>query len=86
MAEREAWHIAGAQRRRDLVTINPSRVIGHGINPHATSESFEIVRQMGNGTMKMAVPDLGIGAVDVRGVADAQVRAAFLPDAIRRIR
>ncbi|MGZ2748618.1 NAD-dependent epimerase/dehydratase family protein [Burkholderia stagnalis] len=84
VAEREAWHIAGAQRRWDLVTINPSLVIGPGINPHATSESFEIVRQMGNGTMKMGVPDLGIGAVDVRDVADAHVRAAFLPDASGR--
>ncbi|WAS58469.1 NAD-dependent epimerase/dehydratase family protein [Burkholderia ambifaria] len=81
VAERAAWQIAGAQQRWRLVTINPSLVIGPGINPYATSESFEIVRQMGDGTMKMGVPDLGMGAVDVRDVADAHLRAAFLPDA-----
>lgn len=81
VAEREAWKIAGAQPRWDLVTINPSLVIGPGINPYATSESFEIVRQMGDGTMQMGVPDLGMGAVDVRDVADAHVRAAFMPGA-----
>ncbi|MFP3560706.1 diaminohydroxyphosphoribosylaminopyrimidine deaminase, partial [Paraburkholderia sp. SIMBA_049] len=58
VAEREAWQIAGAQQRWRLVTIHPSLVIGPGINPYATSESFEIVRQMGDGTMKMGVPDL----------------------------
>jgi dihydroflavonol-4-reductase len=81
VAEREAWKIVGAQQRWDLVTINPSLVIGPGINPYATSESFEIVRQMGNGRMKMGVPDFGVGAVDVRDVADAHLRGAFLPDA-----
>lgn len=77
VAEREAWKIAGAQKRWDLVSINPSLVVGPGINPHATSESFEIVRQMGDGRMKMGAPDLRIGAVDVRDVADAHMRAAF---------
>ncbi|KWE60689.1 diaminohydroxyphosphoribosylaminopyrimidine deaminase [Burkholderia sp. MSMB2157WGS] len=81
VAEREAWQIARRQQRWDLVTINPSLVIGPGINPYATSESFEIVRQMGDGTMKAGVPDLGMGAVDVRDVADAHLRAAFLPSA-----
>lgn len=81
VAEREAWKIARQQQRWDLVTVNPSLVIGPGINPYATSESFEIVRQMGNGTMKAGVPDLGLGTVDVRDVADAHLRAAFLPNA-----
>ncbi|EDT41622.1 dihydrokaempferol 4-reductase [Burkholderia ambifaria MEX-5] len=71
----------GAQQRWHLVTINSSLVIGPGINPYATSESFEIVRQMGDGTMKMGVPELGTGAVGVRDVADAHLQAAFLPDA-----
>lgn len=56
VAEREAWKIARPQQRRDLVTINPSLVIGPGINPYATSESFEIVRQMGNGTIRRCSP------------------------------
>jgi dihydroflavonol-4-reductase len=81
LAEREAWTIAGTQDRWDLVTINPSLVVGPGINPYATSESFNILRQFGNGTMRWGVPDIGIGVVDVREVAQAHVRAAFLPEA-----
>ncbi|HCE40008.1 MAG: diaminohydroxyphosphoribosylaminopyrimidine deaminase [Alcanivorax sp.] len=81
LAEREAWKIADAQKRWDLVTINPSLVVGPGINPNATSESFNILRQLGDGTARMGVPDIGMGVVDVREVAEAHVRAAFLPNA-----
>lgn len=81
MAEREAWRVAEAQSRWDLVTINPSLVIGPGLNPHATSESFNIIRQIGDGTMKTGVPHWGIGAVDVRDVAEAHYRAGFTSEA-----
>lgn len=84
LAEREAWAIAGAQDRWDLVTINPSLVLGPGINPHATSESFALVRQLGDGTMRPGVPDFGMGAVDVREVADAHLSAAFTASASGR--
>jgi len=81
LAEREAWDIAGRQTGWDLVVVNPSLVIGPGVNPHGTSESFNIVRQMGDGRMKAGVPDLGLGAVDVRDLAEAHLRAAYLPQA-----
>lgn len=81
VAEQEAWKINKAQDRWDLVTINPSLVIGPGINPKGTSESFNIVRQLGDGTMKPGVPDIGMGLVDVRDVAEAHLRAAFTPAA-----
>ena len=84
LAEKAAWAMASAQKRWDLVTINPSLVIGSGINPDASSESFKIVTHMGDGTLKAGVPDIGIGAVDVRDVADAHFRAAFTPDASGR--
>ncbi|VWD59515.1 diaminohydroxyphosphoribosylaminopyrimidine deaminase [Burkholderia lata] len=84
LAEREAWMLVAAQQRWDLVTINPSVVIGPGINPDSTSESFNLIRQLGDGTMKAGVANLGIGAVDVRDVADAHVRAAFTPEASGR--
>ncbi|AIY39915.1 Dihydroflavonol-4-reductase [Collimonas arenae] len=77
LAERAAWEIVKAQNRWDLVTINPSLVIGPGINPNGSSESFNIIRQLGDGTMKAGVPDIGIGVVDVRDVAEAHFRAAF---------
>ncbi|MEJ2084746.1 MAG: NAD-dependent epimerase/dehydratase family protein [Acidobacteriota bacterium] len=84
LAEREAWKIARGQKRWDLITINPSLVLGPGINPFATSESFSLIKQLGDGTMKTGVPDFRIGAVDVRDVAEAHVRAAVSPTASGR--
>ncbi|WP_237171493.1 NAD-dependent epimerase/dehydratase family protein [Pandoraea pulmonicola] len=81
VAEREAWEIVGKQSRWNLVVVNPSLVIGPGLNAHGTSESFNIVRQMGDGRMKAGAPDIGVGAVDVRDLAEAHLRAAYLPKA-----
>lgn len=82
LAEQKAWEIAGSQTQWDLVTINPSLVLGPPLNPQATtSESFAILRQLGDGSMKMGVPKVGIGLVDVRDVADAHYQAGFNPDA-----
>ena len=80
-AEREAWNIANDQNRWQLVTINPSLVLGPGINPHATSESFTIVKQMGKGDFKMGAPDFNIGCVDVRDLAVAHYKAGITPHA-----
>ncbi|MBW7469822.1 NAD-dependent epimerase/dehydratase family protein [Marinobacter sp. M216] len=84
VAEQEAWKIAEQQDQWDLVTINPSLVIGPGINPHATSESFNLIKQMGDGRMKPGVPRVGIGVVDVRDVAEAHFQAGFTPEAAGR--
>ncbi len=84
LAEREAWKIAESQERWDLVTINPSMVLGPGISPHATSASFELMRKFGDGSMKSGVPDFGIGAVDVEDVAEAHMKAGFNPSASGR--
>ncbi len=82
VAERKAWEIFEAQERWDLVTINPSLVLGPPLNPTATtSESFTIMKQMGDGTMKMGAPKMGIGLVDVRDVAEAHLRAGLTPTA-----
>jgi dihydroflavonol-4-reductase len=84
VAEREAWRIAGEQNRWDLVVINPSLVIGPGLNPRATSESFNLVRQLGDGQMKSGAPDFRVGVVDVRDVAEAHFRVGFTPEAAGR--
>jgi dihydroflavonol-4-reductase len=84
LAEREAWEIAGRQDRWDLVAVNPSLVLGPGIDPHGTSESFAIMKQFGDGTMRTGVPRMGIGVVDVRDLAEAHYRAGFTPDAAGR--
>lgn len=81
VAEQEAWQIHDAQSRWDLVVINPTLVIGPGINPHATSESYNIMRQLGDGTMKSGAPKWGFGVVDVRDLADAHYEGGFRPNA-----
>ncbi len=81
LAEREAWAICGRQDRWDLVTVNPSLVLGPGLDPHGTSESFQIMKQFGDGTLKGGVPRCGFGVVDVRDVAEAHYRAGFTPEA-----
>ena len=81
VAEREAWEIQRRQDRWDLVTVNPALVMGPGINPHGTSESFKMMKQFGDGTLKGGVPRYGLGIVDVRDLAEAHYRAGFTPEA-----
>lgn len=82
LAEKKAWEIAESQSQWDLVTINPCGVFGPSLNAKTnTSESVEMLKQLGDGTMKMGVPNLGIGVVDVRDVAEAHFQAGFNPNA-----
>jgi dihydroflavonol-4-reductase len=83
-AEKEAWKIQKEQTRWDLITVNPSFVLGPGINPFGTSESFQIMKQIGNGDFKMGAPAFNIGAVDVRDLAVAHYQAGFTPEATGR--
>ena len=79
VAEQEAWRINKAQSHWDLIVINPSLVLGPAINPDGvTSESFNIVKQLGDGTAKQGAPRMGIGVVDVRDVAQAHFNAGFV--------
>ena len=84
VAEKAAWEINKKQTRWDLVTINPSLVIGPGLNPFATSESFNIVKQIGDGSMRFGIPEFYLGFVDVRDVAEAHIKAGFTPSASGR--
>lgn len=82
LAEKEAWKIVAAQDRWDLVTVNPSFVLGPFLNPkYTTSESFSIMKQMGDGTFKMGCPKMGVGVVDVRDLADVHFKAGYTPEA-----
>ena len=81
VAEKEAWKMNKGQNRWDLVVINPTLVIGSGINPKSTSESYNLIKQLGDGTMKMGVPPFEIGVVDVRNVAEAHFKAGFMTEA-----
>lgn len=82
LAEKKAWEMMKSQSRWDLVTINPSFVMGPPLNPNTkTSESVNFIKQFGDGTMKMGVPKMGVGVVDVRDLAEAHFQAGYTPDA-----
>lgn len=81
LAEQAAWKLAEAQDRWKLVVINPSLVIGPALQDKPTSESFSLVKQMGDGTMRMGAPKWGFGVVDVRDLAQAHIAAGFVPEA-----
>lgn len=82
LAEKKAWSIAEDQSQWDLVTINPSFVMGPAMNAKSTvSESVGVLKMFGSGELKMGAPDMGVGVVDVRDVAEAHFRAGFTPEA-----
>ncbi len=84
LAEKAAWNIYRNQSRWKLIVLNPSAVFGPGLKLHLQSESFNTIRQMGDGTMKMGAPKWGLGVVDVRDLADAHIKAAFMANATGR--
>jgi dihydroflavonol-4-reductase len=84
LAEKEAWEMQKKSNGWDMVVINPSFVMGPGINPNATSESFTFMKQLIDGSSKAGVPYLSFGLVDVRDVALAHYNAAFNPEASGR--
>ena len=86
-AERTAWRMAKAQKRWDLLTVNPALVLGPSLNPNIDSldtYSNNFMVQMANGTFKFGVFDLRIGVVDVRDVAEAHIKAAYTESASGR--
>lgn len=85
LAEKKAWEIAEAQNKWDLVTINPCLVMGPALNPESTaSESINMLKQLGDGTFKSGIPNIGMGIVDVRDVAEAHYEAGYNPKASGR--
>lgn len=82
LAEKRAWEISKGQNRWKLVVVNPSMVLGPATNPNtATSESFSLLKQLGDGTLKSGVPNMGLGIVDVRDLATAHINAGFKEEA-----
>jgi nucleoside-diphosphate-sugar epimerase len=81
LAEKKAWEIEKSQTQFDVVTINMSLVMGPALNTGNQSESMNILKMFADGQMKMGAPEIGIGLVDVRDVAEAHFRAGFTPEA-----
>ena len=83
LAEREAWKMAEAQNRWDLLAINPSFVLGPALSTRGDSTSVNFIRDLVSGKVP-GCPPLYFGLVDVRDVARAHILAAFTPGASGR--
>ena len=83
-AEREAWKIAKAQGRWDLVCINPAFVLGPSLTKASASTSIETLQNLGSGKLRTGVPKLMFSLVDVRDVARAHMLAGDKPEASGR--
>ena len=81
LAEKEAWKVAEAQQRWDLVVINPGFILGPSLDKNNSGVSNEFMSDLGNGKFKMGAPEGTMGMVDVRDVAKAHILAGFTPKA-----
>jgi nucleoside-diphosphate-sugar epimerase len=73
IAERAAWELADERGARErLAAVNPTVIIGPLLSDDR-SASLEVIERLLNGMP--AIPRLGFGFVDVRDVADLEIRA-----------
>ena len=80
LAEKAAWdfiHQEGGSL--ELSVINPMAIFGPSLNA-TLSSGFGLLLKVLDGTMK-AIPDIRLGIVDVRDVADLHIRAMLAPEA-----
>lgn len=73
LAERDAWDFAEAHPDLELVALNPVAVLGP-VGSERLSGGNAMIAHMIAGAMR-PLPDLWLPIVDVRDVAEAQVRA-----------
>lgn len=74
MAEKAAWEFIRKEGNGlEFCTVNPMGIFGPSLGPDLSS-GFELLRNIMNGSMK-AIPNMVLGIVDVRDVADLHLRA-----------
>lgn len=82
LAEKTAWSIHQKQTQWDLIAMNVSFVMGPDLNSlNSTTESLKFLTMLGNGRLKIGIPNIGVGIIDVRDVAQAHFKAGFTPHA-----
>ena len=83
LAERAAWRFIEAQSETDameMVVINPGGIMGPTLTGEAAGTSTGMINDMIQGKMPM-IPDIAVGMVDVRDVAQIHVTAIHVPEA-----
>jgi dihydroflavonol-4-reductase len=74
LAEKAAWDfIKDDGGKLELSVINPVAILGPSLGPDMSS-GFELLKRILDGSMK-AIPNITLGIVDVRDVADMHIRA-----------
>jgi len=74
LAELAAWDFMAKEGGNlELTVINPMGIFGPALNADLSS-GFALLKQVMNGSMK-AIPNISLGIVDVRDVADLHLRA-----------
>ena len=80
LAERAAWDFIEREGGNlELSVINPMGIFGPSLSP-VLSSGFGLLQKVMDGTMK-AIPNIRLGIVDVRDVADLHIRAMTNPEA-----
>lgn len=80
LAEQAAWDFMKTESGKlELTIINPMGIFGPSLSADLSS-GFEMLKKLLDGSMK-AVPDIRLGIVDVRDVAELHILAMENPDA-----
>jgi dihydroflavonol-4-reductase len=79
LAEKAAWDFINNGGSLELSVINPMDIFGPSLGPDLSS-GFELLKKVLDGSMK-AIPNITLGVVDVRDVADLHIRAMINPAA-----
>jgi nucleoside-diphosphate-sugar epimerase len=80
LAERAAWDFMHREGGKlELAVINPMGIFGPSLSP-VLSSGFGLLQKVMDGSMK-ALPNITMGIVDVRDVADLHLRAMVNPAA-----
>lgn len=79
-AERAAWKFMEKEGgEMELSVVNPAGIFGLSLGPEISS-GFELLKRLLDGSMRW-VPNIPMGIVDVRDVADLHIRAMTNPKA-----
>jgi dihydroflavonol-4-reductase len=79
IAERAAWDLVGERGEQErLAVVNPGAILGPVLNDDL-SYSLQAVQRLLEGVP--GAPKLGFSVVDVRDVADLEIRAMTMPEA-----
>ena len=68
-AEALAWDLQARQKRWSLVSVHPGAIFGPSLSQRDDATSVQLLRQFLDGSFRQGVPQLWLGTVDVRDVA-----------------